>query len=87
MQLRIQVDMDGLETYLQQYPDGAIQHDGDSCAFPIPIHRAQFKFGGLPLLIPDALGINIGGLSNNIFHMYQAIPTQPDPLNSIRSSV
>lgn len=86
-QLRIQVDMDQLEEYLAQHADGTIQQDGDSCAFPIPIHEAQFKLGGLPLPIPDGLGINTGGPHNNIFHMYQALPSQHNAIASIRSSV
>ena len=85
-QLRITVKQEELSIYLTEFPDGTIQHDGDSCAFPIPIQLAQFKLGGIPSPIPEALGVTAGGLKN-IFCMFQAIPSQTDPISSIRSSV
>lgn len=85
-QLRITVKGDELMEYLHEFPDGTIQHDGDSCAFPIPIHQTHFKLGGITSPIPDALGVTAGGLKN-IFCMFQAIPTQIDPISSIRKSV
>jgi len=42
-QLRINVKFDKLMAYLQEFPDGTIKHDGDSCAFPIPIQQSHFK--------------------------------------------
>ena len=85
-QLHINVKVEELMEYLREFPDGTIQHDGDSCAFPIPIQQAHFKLGGIPSPIPDALGVTAGGLKN-IFCMFQAMPYQTDPIASIRQSV
>ena len=85
-QLGITVRQNEMREYLEEFPDGTIQHDGESCAFPIPIIQAQFKLGGIPAPVPEALGVTAGGLQN-IFCMFQAIPTQTDPTRSIRKSV
>ena len=85
-QLGITVKQDEMREYLEEFSDGTIQHDGESCAFPIPIIQAQFKLGGIPSPVPEALGVTAGGLQN-IFCMFQAIPTQTDPTHSIRKSV
>jgi len=85
-QLRITFKQDEMREYLEEFTDGTIQHDGESCAFPIPITQSQFKLGGIPSPIPEALGVTAGGLPN-IFCMFQAIPSQTDPLHSISKSV
>jgi len=83
--LTITVKQEELTEYMKLYPDGTIQHDGTSCAFPIPIIQSQFMLKGIPSPISDALGVTADGLQN-IFYMFQAIPTQNDPINSIRKS-
>jgi len=85
-QLQITVKQDEMQEYLEKFPDGTIQHDGESCAFPIPIIQSQFKLGGIPSSIPEALGVTASGLQS-IFCMFQAIPTQIDPAHSIRKLV
>jgi len=85
-QLRISVKFDELMEYIHECPDGTIQQDGDSCAFPIPIQQSHFKLGGITSPIPDAIGVTAGGIKN-IFCMFQALPSQTDPIASIRKSV
>jgi len=84
--LRINVKIDELAEYLKEFPDGAIQHDGEGCAFPIPIQQSQFKLGEIPSPILHALGDTAGGLQN-IFCMFQDIHSQIDLLSSIWKSV
>jgi len=69
-QLRISVKFDELMDYLHEFPDGTIQQDGYSCAFPIPIQQSHFKLGGITSPIPDAIGVTAGGIKN-IFCMFQ----------------
>ena len=85
--LGIKVLHNDLIAYLNSAPDASIMHDGDSCALPIPIQQETFRFGGPNVNNNQyAMGINIGG-HRNLFFMYQALPIQPEPIQSITSAV